>query len=437
MPRRSVRGHGGKQFFSVLRVTVLSLPFVLIVYSVWSAWLNLRQSSCEGMAPPHRVLVVHSHVPQWTNVYMDNRLAQIATSLSGLGHDVALLVQESGDSTWDVTLEDPLVEKGVRILRSSEKNNWGRGGQNHPDVILAAWKQGYGLAVDQDSLERIRARFSNDGEEAAVALLMDTVDYISKRKIGGREEEVESVKAAQIKAVKYADYVLTGADDSSQILYNLVPGATVIPLSPFPFEFPLRPLERGKWVEGGKNLLYVGSLENEGNWRGMAWFLEEVWKPLLLSPQAQYVGDLHLVGTISKHKREIVESTYNRVRFHGFLHDLTPVIQESMLFVAPLKGVSGLAPSTLTALYNRIPLLTNSEGMWGLRLNDRDSICLVRDTAQEWLQAIGSVAEGTAGVDEKLQRADKHIDTFFSKQRFLRSLNSMILSVGDPACSPK
>lgn len=432
------KSRGSASFFAILRGTVLSLPVVLILYSVWSAWQNLRMSSCTGIAPSQRVLILHKELPRWDNNYIDNRIAQIATSIRGLGHTVTLLVDSAPLSKQreDEMLE-PFREKGVNVLviKSSETRLLAK--EMVPsNLILVPWSQGEGMTVAESRVQLIVKEFRRKNVDAQIAILMDTVDYIASKKLGKNDVEVEHLKNMQISAMECADYILTSSEDSRQILLNLMPRSMVIPIAPFPFEFPERSF-MNRWVSrdpSARNLVYIGSLSNEGNWRGMQWFLEEVWQPLV-QKKIGPTGYLHLVGSIEQHVGTFIQSHYDRVILHGFKRDVTQVLQDAMLFIAPLKGVSGLPPATITALEYGVPLLTNTEGMWGLKLTDKDTVCLVRDTAEEWREAIEEIAQGRIDADRLSHAGTEHLQYYFTKRIFLQGINMMMLSVNDRSCS--
>jgi glycosyltransferase involved in cell wall biosynthesis len=124
------------------------------------------------------------------------------------------------------------------------------------------------------------------------------------------------------------------------------------------------------------DVLFVGGFRHPPNVDGMLFFVHDVW-PLV---QREIPGlVLHVVG--SNITPDIAALAGSTVRIHGFVEDLTPMLDSVKLTLAPLRYGAGVKGKVTMSMCNGIPVVGTTVAFEGMALT-HGSEMLCGDTAE-------------------------------------------------------
>lgn len=139
-----------------------------------------------------------------------------------------------------------------------------------------------------------------------------------------------------------------------------------------------------------QDILFVGGFRHPPNVDGMLFFVHDVW-PLVKQILPDLV--LHVVG--SNITPDIAALAAPSVRIHGFVEDLTPMLDSVRLTIAPLRYGAGVKGKVTMSMCNGIPVIGTTVAFEGMALqNGTEMLC--GDTAKELAQHIISAYQNEA-----------------------------------------
>lgn len=138
-------------------------------------------------------------------------------------------------------------------------------------------------------------------------------------------------------------------------------------------------------------ILFVGPLDWPPNAEAVEWFVRHVW-PLVLDsvPTALF----RVVGRKPERLPEDVRRA-SRVRFEGWVPDVTPYFEQSRVLVVPIQSGSGLRVKILDAFARGIPVVTTPVGVEGIPANTGRHCLIASDAAEfsrDLVQVLGDEA---------------------------------------------
>ena len=130
------------------------------------------------------------------------------------------------------------------------------------------------------------------------------------------------------------------------------------------------------------SLVFVGMMKYVPNYDGINFFLDEIFpKILTVYPDAT-------ITIIGKNPPKSITKRANRnIIVTGFVEDTRPYIQESSVYVVPLRMGGGTRLKVIEALAMKIPLVTTSIGCEGIDISHGES-ALIADDPQEFANAV-------------------------------------------------
>ncbi len=130
------------------------------------------------------------------------------------------------------------------------------------------------------------------------------------------------------------------------------------------------------------SIVFVGMMRYTPNHDAMSWFLDEIF-PLILKkvPQCK----VYIVG--KDPHRSITSRASENVIVTGYLNEIRPVVQQSEVYIVPLRMGGGTRLKILEALALKKPLVTTSIGCEGLDIFHNYN-ALVADTAETFAEAV-------------------------------------------------
>ena len=189
------------------------------------------------------------------------------------------------------------------------------------------------------------------------------------------------LKTYELEQINHCDYIvgISQRDVERFKALGLRHPATVCPIGldcrdyhpdPGSFERPL-------------SLSFIGSLDWMPNQEGLRWFLEEVWRPLLLPnfPELTF----HIAGRTAP--RWLRELDIERVQFHGEVPSAADFLNQHSVMVVPLLSGGGMRAKILEGMAVGKVVLSTRLGIEGIEARDRQE-CLLAEAPEEWLEAL-------------------------------------------------
>jgi O-antigen biosynthesis protein len=318
-----------------------------------------------------RVLVCDSSIPAFDTDAGGLRMTCILEHLVTLGCHVTLL-PENGLASQPYTRR--LQEHGVEVLYSP----WGidhlasqRAGLY--DVVILSRPQ-----VAAAYFDRIRAAFPG------AMVVYDTVDLHHRREerrlalmgeLPGPEHD--ELRRSELRLMRRADVVSAVSEVDAECVQRWVAGVQTVVL---PTANPM-PEEPRPGFEGRSGLVFIGGFQHPPNVDAMLWFVHEVL-PLV---RAQDPCTLTILG--SKPPTAIRELSCEHITVTGYVRDVDPFFDTSLVFVAPLRYGAGIKGKVAHAMSLGLPVVTTAIGTEGMGIDDGVH-ALVRDSPQAFADAI-------------------------------------------------
>ncbi|MFN0213431.1 MAG: glycosyltransferase [Saprospiraceae bacterium] len=131
------------------------------------------------------------------------------------------------------------------------------------------------------------------------------------------------------------------------------------------------------------SLSFIGSLDWMPNQEGLRWFLDMVWKPLLVLnfPELTF----HIAGrTAPPWLREL---KMERVIFHGEVSNAADFLNQHSVMVVPLLSGGGMRAKILEGMAVGKVVLSTPLGIEGIDAADRHE-CLLAEEPEDWVEAL-------------------------------------------------
>jgi len=169
------------------------------------------------------------------------------------------------------------------------------------------------------------------------------------------------------------------------------------------------PTDRASLTEG-KNIFFIGNLDYAPNRDALRYFLTTFWEILKNRIPGVY---FHIIG-----KGKPIESSLSdrRVRYHGFIQDLSSILTQMSLLVAPIRYGAGTPSKIIDAMAYGIPVLTTpigAEGISGILYDQEIIVCSLEDK-DEWINSIERIVSDKEHREKIGLRARSFISSHYS-----------------------
>ncbi len=157
-----------------------------------------------------------------------------------------------------------------------------------------------------------------------------------------------------------------------------------------------------------KRLTFVGPESHTPNFEGITWFLENCWGKLL-AKDPEYTLDI--IGKWSENNIKAYTAKYPRIKFLGYVGDLTSDLEGSIMIV-PINIGSGIRMKILEGITRGIPFVSTTVGAEGIPVKDGVH-CFITDDPETFANDIIKLQ------DEELQQkfakaANETINKYYS-----------------------
>ena len=338
------------------------------------------------------ILFVHNRLPDAQRSGSDFRLMQVLSALLALDHQVTFLALWPTETPQAVA---ELVGMGIRVYQGDAEQLRFFGKDRIPtwrfSQVLASgcfeiailslwfWQQ---FSMPELYLEHIREL------SPATRVIVLSDDRHGEREMGLAQlstslldaEYARDVALREQEAYALADQILTITDEDRTAIFALTSGH--VPVEMIPFSAPVSPAFVPPF-HSRSGLLFFGNFTNPAVTDAGHHLLET----LLPRIRESLPGvTLTLAGYGSN---QLPGANTPGIIGKGFVDDLTPLLEQNRLFLAPLRAGTGIATKNVVALAHGLPVITSSVGAQGLP-HHPDLGMVVADTAEDFVCAVSS-----------------------------------------------
>jgi glycosyltransferase involved in cell wall biosynthesis len=184
---------------------------------------------------------------------------------------------------------------------------------------------------------------------------------------------------------------------------------------PTPFHF--EPVDR---VDGGTEILFVGSLFMENNWRAVTWYLEEVHARVRAAvPGCGFTVAGNCTGVPAARLDWLRRQP--QVRLVESPESIAPLYARAAVFANPMLHGAGTKMKTLNAIEAGVPVVSTTIGAEGLGLVTGEHL-LVADDADGFARAIVDALGDPGTARERASRAAAHLTARMSSLNVMRTV---------------
>lgn len=200
-----------------------------------------------------------------------------------------------------------------------------------------------------------------------------------------KQKAADEMRQRELAAIRAADATIVHSTAELEILRPLLPGAK---LHVFPLIMDVK--GSSKNFAERRNIVFVGGYQHTPNVDAVQYFVTEIM-PLL---RKQLPGvRFYAVG--SKPPADIQALAADDVIITGFVEDLTPLLDNMRVSVAPLRYGAGIKGKIGTAMAVGLPVVASSLAAEGMSLTDGENI-LVADGAEAFAGAVVDIYQDQA-----------------------------------------
>ena len=250
------------------------------------------------------------------------------------------------------------VYRPIRRLFSGVRAPWAR--LEAADAVELQWSEMIALAP------LIRRRLP---EKPLIGIAHDIITQRLDRQAEGRGSALRrwllrlaAVRSRRREADSFraVDLLIVFSEKDAALARALAPGTRVEVVHPGLGSTHPRPREPRA---DEPIVLFTGAMSRPENWRGIGWFIDEMWPAVLAAvPNARLVIAGANPPAVLAEKVE----TAQRAELTGFVDSLEPYYAEASVFIAPLQSGAGVKFKTIDAMLRGVPIVTTSVGAEGI-----------------------------------------------------------------------
>ena len=254
-------------------------------------------------------------------------------------------------------------------------------------------------------------------------LWFDTVDlhYLREQRLATLEGSPQIAKVAartrlqELQVIREFDLSLVVSPIEKKILIDEVPGKVIEVLSNIH-----EPISQTRGYSEREGLLFIGGFQHPPNVDAVLWFVSEVW-PLIR--QQQPTMQLRVVG--SKTPEKIQSLAGNGVEILGYVEDVSPLLANSRISIAPLRYGAGVKGKINQAMAHGLPVVATTAAVEGMDLHDGDEV-LIADSPSTFAEQILRL-DGDSTLWGKLAEGGKaNIREHFSRDHARNTLSRLL-----------
>ena len=356
------------------------------------------------------IVIVDHMVPRWREDAGSLRMYRLLLALIDLGYEV-IFVPENKDPFQPYTGE--LQSSGV-LVWYGHSDLWSYLREIEPVITMVLLSR---ASIASLFIRNFREVLPN------VAVAYDTVDLHFLREqrradlgdAGGKPKGAIATRELELALVRSADSTVVVSEYEQKVLAELVPDAAI-------FVLPTAhdSVEPGISTVRRTDISFIGSFQHDPNADAARWLVNDIFPRIRARvPHAQ----LTIVGR--NPPADLVAASPAGVHFLGWVEDLGPIHDRSIVSVAPLRYGAGVKGKVGEAWAHGVPVVMTSLAAEGMQV-EPGKTALVADGAESFAEAVVQLHNDQRLWHSLAGAARLHVDKTFGKERFRALLTEII-----------
>ncbi len=358
------------------------------------------------------VVIVDHMVPTWHEDAGSLRMVRLIRTLRGMGYDIVFLPdsRHRGEPySTELQADGVLIWYGwgdrLAYLRDIEL-----------DVSVAILSR---ASIALSFIRQIREVLPD------TPIIFDTVDLHflrEQRRVdafapGASSRGARATRELELALVRSADLTIVVSDAEKAILEDLVPDS-LIQVIPTAHDS----VERTNNVPR-TDITFVGSFQHDPNADAVRWLIEEIL-PLIVAE----LPEVHFTIVGKNPPSDMLESAPAGVSFLGWVEDLLPIYERSLVAIAPLRYGAGVKGKVGEAWAHGVPVVLTTLAAEGMGV-DPGVNALVADDPEAFAAAVISLYRYPELWEALSTAGARHVDEKFGAPRIRELLSIAIASV--------
>ncbi|MEM2174559.1 MAG: glycosyltransferase family 4 protein, partial [Candidatus Micrarchaeia archaeon] len=245
-------------------------------------------------------------------------------------------------------------------------------------------------------------------------IIFDTVDlqFLREKRRGeveGNKEvlkEAEKLRNWELQLARLSDLTLVVSEKEAEILLKEDPSINVYVLSNI-HEIK----EPTKGFSEREGIMFLGGFNHLPNVDGVKWFVKEIFPEI-----KKHLPDLKFYVVGSEPPKEILTLKSRDIIVTGYVKDLEPYLENSRVFVAPLRYGAGVKGKINMAMSHGLPVVTTSIGAEGMHLIDGEN-ALIADNPKDFAEKVVKLYTDEELWKKLSKNSIEHTKKYFSYER--------------------
>ncbi|MEM3896273.1 MAG: glycosyltransferase [Archaeoglobaceae archaeon] len=350
-----------------------------------------------------KILVIDHYVPTYDKDSGSYRMFNILKILSELGHDVTFI----GDNLMKFEPYTSILQQlGIEVIYAPYYKSVGE--------YLAKHGKFFDLVILSRSHIAIK-HISNVKKYCNKAkIIFDTVDlqFLREKRRGeveGNKEvlkEAEKLRSWELQLARLSDLTLVVSEKEAEILLKEDPSINVYVLSNI-HEIK----EPTKGFSEREGIMFLGGFNHLPNVDGVKWFVKEIFPEI-----KKHLPDVRFYVVGSDPPKEITSLKNPDIIVTGYVKDLEPYLENSRVFVAPLRYGAGVKGKINMAMSHGLPVVTTSIGAEGMHLIDGEN-ALIADNPKDFAEKVVELYTDEELWKKLSKNSIEHTKKYFSYER--------------------
>ena len=356
-----------------------------------------------------RILVIDRFVPFEDRDAGSARLMQLLLMLRELHCDVTFYPE---DGVAHEPYAQKLRDHGIEVLGRSSRLSGKQQLRQRAGIFDVAW-----LCRPQ-----IAAAFGPPLRREGAQIWFDSVDLHFVRlqrqeSVTGKRTQWQRMKDLELGIARDADAtIVTSPLESDLLSAQSVENILILP--------PIQKVESdvAPW-ESRRGILFLGNYTHEPNVDAAIYAARNLFPQIVRA-----IPEVELILAGNEPPPSIRRLQTSNIRVTGHVPDLTPLLQQARVFIAPLRFGSGIKGKLLQSLAHGLPIVTTTVGAEGIALQHGVS-ALIADRSDAMTQSVCELYE-QRDLWERMSRAGLGVVSAYrpevirtTLERFIHSSN--------------
>jgi GT2 family glycosyltransferase len=323
------------------------------------------------------VLIVDEHIPKTDEDAGSVRMFRIIESLISLGYKVTFFPNFTGYTGKHLK---ELQQIGVEVIYGPiEFNEFAREYAEYYNLIILSRPRIASYYIDICRVYAPESRIIYDTVDLHYLRMNRQAVYETGRSKDRLIELASKHEIIEKYLMRQADNTLVVSTAEKEILDN--DGISNVSILSTIHTIQESSYEKG--YSDRKDILFIGSYPHLPNIDAVKWFVSDIFP--LIREKIPTVN-IHVVGSGMKESLRTFLEDRPGVIVDGFVEDLSDLLNESRVFVAPLRFGAGVKGKIGQAVEHGIPIVSTNIGVEGMGFED-DKSCLIADDIDSFVEA--------------------------------------------------